>query len=273
MELTQSWREVFPEEVQQRYLFAEIRSAAAILAATSPDEFADLVAVLETFYLDVDRLVRPGGSKSMIAGELDESFRRFGWREARFDQDLETSLHLFRWNAAPEPEKDQVRSTVNHYGGHKVDNVKGRAALDVEWNPKDGNLDRDISNYTALYDAGIIDVGVLVTRSQDQFREPVFNLIRDVKQISRSFNQDTLRPAWVTRMMKTPDDPYKTTTTANFEKLLWRLERGDGRGCPMLAIGIGWDTYRSPADGLRAEVARLALKSSGSSLLDDSGNI
>lgn len=273
MELTKSWRDAFPQEIQDRYLFAETRSAAAILAATSPDEFADVVAVLEAFYLDVDRLVRPGGRKSKIAEELDESFRRLGWREARFDQNLETSLHLFRWGAAPEPERDEVRKTVNEYGGHKIDNVKGRAALDVEWNPKDGNLDRDISNYTSLYDAGIIDVGVIVTRSQDELRVPVQNLVREVKQVSRSFGKDALGSSWATRMQKTPDNPYGTSTTANFEKLLWRLERGDGRGCPMLGIGIGWDTYRPPVDGVRAEVARLARGAGGSSLLDEIDNL
>lgn len=269
MELTESWRENFPEDIQHRYLFAETRNAAAILAATAPEEFADLISVLEDFYLDVDRLVRPGGRKSMIAEDLDTSFRELGWREARFDQKLETSLHLFRWTQAPNLEQDAVRTTANEYGGHKIDNVKGRAALDVEWNPKDGNLDRDISNYTALYDAGIISVGVIVTRSQDQLRIPVADLVAEVKRISQQFSTDEVGATWATRMQKTPDNPYGTTTTANFEKLLWRLERGDGRGCPILAIGIGWDTYHEPEDGLHDEVVSLINRNGGSIPEDD----
>lgn len=263
MELTESWRETFSEDIQSRYLFAETRNAAAILEATAPQEFEELTSVLNDFYLDVDRLVRPGGRKSMIAEELDTSFRELGWREAKFDQKLETSLHSFRWVQAPVPEEDTVRTTLNKYGGHKIDNVKGRAALDVEWNPKDGNLDRDISNYTALYDAGIISVGVIVSRSQDQLRIPVEELVGEVKEITQQFPDHEVGAAWASRMEKTPKSPYGTSTTANFEKLLWRLERGDGRGCPILAIGIGWETYREPKDGLHKEVVRLINRNGG----------
>ena len=55
--------------------------------------------------------------------------------------------------------------------GYKVDNVKGRVALDVEWNAKDGNLDRDVGAYRALYDAGLIDGAVVLTRTHDDLRE------------------------------------------------------------------------------------------------------
>ena len=55
--------------------------------------------------------------------------------------------------------------------GYKVDNVKGRVALDVEWNAKDGNLDRDVGAYRALYDAGLIDGAVVLARTRDDLRE------------------------------------------------------------------------------------------------------
>lgn len=257
VELTDSWKQVFPARLQQRLKFAETRSASAILAATSPGEFVEVVEVLTCFELDIDRLVRPGGSKSRIAKELDESFRKVGWREARCDQRLETRLSLFRWAGSEREEEDQIKMTVNEYGGHKVDNVKNRAALDVEWNSKDGNLDRDISNYTALYDAGIIDVGILITRSHD-LKQPVEELIQQVKSITWSMAENEASSQWIYRISKTPDKPYGTSTTANFEKLVPRLERGDGRGCPILAIGIGWDTYTGPIAGVEAEVRRLA---------------
>ena len=46
---------------------------------------------------------------------------------------------------------------------YRIDNVKGRVALDVEWHAKDGNLDRDIAAYRALYEAGVVDGAVMVT--------------------------------------------------------------------------------------------------------------
>ena len=139
------------------------------------------------------------------------------------------------------------------YGGHKVDNVLGRAALDVEWNPKDGNLDRDLANYVSLHEGGVIDVGVIVTRSGDTLRGMVRDLVADVKSVDCSPEEVD----WAERMRNLADDPLGTTTTANFEKLVPRLERGDGRGCPVLAIAITDRTYTHPTGTTTEEVHRL----------------
>ncbi|TFI04647.1 restriction endonuclease, partial [Kocuria rhizophila] len=85
MELTESWKSVFPQDVQDRYFFCETRSAAAIMKVTTPQAFQDLVAVLQGFELTWDKLTTPGGNRSVISAELDEAFRVRGWREARFE--------------------------------------------------------------------------------------------------------------------------------------------------------------------------------------------
>lgn len=139
MELTQSWRAVLPPAVLARYEVAETRNAAAVMRATTPQAFEEMVEALQGFTLTLDKLTTPGGNKSVIAREWDEAFRQRGWREARFDQALETTLTMYRWLGAQSAEQDRVVPTANRYGGHKLDNVKGRAALEVEWNPKDGN--------------------------------------------------------------------------------------------------------------------------------------
>jgi hypothetical protein len=36
---------------------------------------------------------------------------------------------------------------------------------------------------------------------------------------------------------------FKTTTTTNIEKLIVRMSRGDGGGCPILAVAITRATY------------------------------
>lgn len=254
MQLTESWRDVLPASVQDRYDIAETRNAAAVMKATTPEAFADLVAVLEGFELTLDKLATPGGSKSVIARELDEAFRVSGWREARFDQELTTKLTVYPWASANPQEHVTVRSSENSYGGHKVDNVLGRAALDVEWNPKDGNLDRDLANYVSLHEGGIIDVGVIVTRDGDGLRNFVRDLIAQVKSVDVPEEATT----WLQRMEKLADDPLGTSTTANFGKLKPRIERGDGRGCPILAISITERCYTSPSESVADEVMRLA---------------
>jgi len=257
MQLTESWRQVMPQTVIDRYDIAETRNAAAVMKVTTPEAFEDMIRVLEGFSLTVDKLTTPGKNKSVIAKELDETFRRSGWREARFDQDLTTRLTVFRWTSSPEPEEDRVESTTNSYGGHKVDNVLGRAALDVEWNPKDGNLDRDLANYVSLHDGGIIDAGVIVTRKAGDLRFFVRELVADVRAVQVPAEHES---EWAKRMKSLPIDPLGTSTTANFDKLVPRLERGDARGCPVLAIAITERTYSGPADSIEAEVLRLAEK-------------
>lgn len=257
MELTESWREVFPADIVDRFLFSETRNAAVILKSTQPEAFADIVEVLSAFKLTLDTLTTPGGSKSVIAKELDDSFRQRGWRESRFEQELSTRLTMRGWKEAPDPElrENVTRESKNFYDGHWVDNVKGRAVLDVEWNPKDGNLDRDLGNYVSLYESGIIDAGVIVTRGAGDFRERVRDLISEVRDVS----VDDEFTEWHKRLRKLARDPYGTSTTANFEKLVPRIERGDGRGCPILAVGIPFEAYTPPTDGLIEEVKRLAV--------------
>ncbi|GED96441.1 BglII/BstYI family type II restriction endonuclease [Gordonia crocea] len=267
MQLTESWAETFPASVLDRYDVRETRNAAAVMRTTTPQAFQDMIDVLDGFELTLDKLTTPGGSKTVVARELDEAFRVRGWREARFDQDLITKLTVFPWTSADTPEKQYVIETRNEYGGHKIDNVLDRAVLDVEWNPKDGNLDRDFGNYVSLHEGGVIDMGVILTRVGGDFRHFVRDLIAEVKAVDVPAEY-TL---WHTRMGKMANDPLGTSTTSNFGKLVPRLERGDGRGCPILAVAITERCYVPPSRTVAEEVLQLAiaLQESGQAVADD----
>ena len=222
MDLTHSWREHVPAAVAGRYEVAEVRNAAGIMAVTNPDEFADVVDVLGGFELRTEDVVTPGGNTSPVARRLDETFRRLGWREGRHDTKIVSSVRIQPWLGGGETEPI-VKETEVFNEGYKVDNVKGRLAVDVEWNAKDGNLDRDIGAYRALYDAGIIDAAVIITRSQDDLVALATEL-----GVAAKFN---------------------TTTTTNLVKLLPRLTRGDAGGCPVLAVAITARCYRARERG------------------------
>lgn len=92
-----------------------------------------------------------------------------GWREGRHDIRIESALRKMPYRAAGEKVAEVVESAVLSEG-YKIDNVKGRVAVDVEWNAKDGNLDREVGAYRTLYDAGIIDGAVMITRTHDDLR-------------------------------------------------------------------------------------------------------
>lgn len=234
MEQTESYRRVFPVRLLERYEFAEVRNAAATLAGVSPEEFRHITTVLDQFSLTLQSLTDPGGNKGEIARRLDTAFRELGWREARHRTEARLTFRLEPWAGAGE--KHAVERTFTYESvGHKVDNVHGRVALDVEWNAKDGNLDRDLANFRALHEAALIDVGVVITRHHERTKYAA-NRLAELAGRVRYTNKGR-------RIVL-----LGTTTTTNLEKLLPRLERGDGGGCPVLAIAITDRCYVPRAD-------------------------
>ncbi|MDR3359961.1 MAG: hypothetical protein LBO20_04820 [Bifidobacteriaceae bacterium] len=153
------------------------------------------------------------GQKSVV------QFRARGWREARVDTRVQLVLRLMPFAEVGEGDATET-TTESENKGYKVDNFFGRVALDLEWNAKDGNLDRDVAAYRSLYDAGLIDVGVLITRTMDDLR----------KLAKRVRLEAGMSEAEAKKMLN--------TTTTNLNKLLPRMRRGDAGGCPLLVIAI-----------------------------------
>jgi hypothetical protein len=211
VDLTDSYKRVLPPRISDRYELREVRDAAAVIKSTNPSEFKEIVEVLSDFKLTKPDILTPGGGKGPVAKRLDETFRAHGWREGRYDRKIISTLRRMPYRKAGERQAIEEHTEVVSEG-YKVDNVKGKIALDVEWNAKDGNLDRDLSAYRALYEVGIITAGVIVTRHYGEIYELALELGRG--------------------------KPFSTTTTTNIEKLGPRLTRGDSGGCPVLAVAI-----------------------------------
>jgi hypothetical protein len=228
VDLTESYTRALPPHIRDRYEFIETRNAAAILAATNPQRFDELLATLHEFQLRTDDLVQPGGQETELAARLNTAFRNKGWREARVDTRIRLELRKMPYKPAGETHPTLDETEVFNEG-YKVDNFVDRLALDVEWNAKDGNLDRDLSAYRALYDAALIDVAVMITRTQTDLRTLGYRVGLDA-----GLDDERAR-----RILA-------TTTTTNTEKLRPRMQRGDSGGCPLLAIAIcarTWSEY------------------------------
>lgn len=225
MDLTTSYEAAIRPAILQRYEFLEVRNAAAVLQVTNPGVFDELQQVLESFTLATSDLLTPGGQESQVAARLNRAFRSLGWREARVDTLIKLQLRKLPFKPAGES-APVVVDTETFNEGYLVDNFKDRVALDVEWNAKDGNLDRDISAYRALYDAGLIDGAVMISRTQS-----------DLRTLARRLAADA---GWDEAAGK---KILGTTTTTNVEKLRPRITRGDSHGCPFLAVLISADTW------------------------------
>jgi len=245
--LTHSYSTSFPEDIRQRYELREVRNAAAIINATNPERFTDIVDVLTEFWLVTSDLVTPGGQETNLAARLNHAFRDRGWREARVDTIITLALRKMAYRPSGEHVPNVEETEVTNEG-YRVDNMFDRIALDVEWNAKDGNLDRDIAAYRSLYDAGLIDAAVIITRTLE---------LRSLAQ--RLGAEAGLPPSAAKKILA-------TTTTTNLAKLQPRIERGDGGGCPLLVIAIcdrTWDNFEvedretafAPLQNLVGEIA------------------
>lgn len=138
---------VLNPKVRARWAFIETSSAAAVLRSVCPDEWRDVVEVLAKFALEPSQWLKKGGNRGDIAKIIDGMFGDRGWRGIRVD--LVTQGVLLT-----KAGKEVERLAEVYQEGYLVDNFKGRVALDVERNAKDGNLDRDLSAYRAWHEAG-----------------------------------------------------------------------------------------------------------------------
>lgn len=216
---------VLDPKIRKRWAFLETSSAAAVLRSVCPAEWADITAVLEAFALDPAHWLKKGGNRGDIAKVIDGLFAARGWRETRVDlvtQGVLLSRNLEVMERLPPVEQE----------GYLVDNFKGRVALDVEWNAKDGNLDRDLSAYRAWHEAGVISAAVLITQDRIKLKELAERLWAE--------HQATL-PA-DQRNAKLPID-LNTSTTTNLEKAALRVRRGVMGTCPLLIVAATPETW------------------------------
>lgn len=216
---------VLDPKIRKRWAFLETSSAAAVLRSVCPAEWADITAVLEAFALDPAHWLKKGGNRGDIAKVIDGLFAERGWRETRVDlvtQGVLLSRNLEVMERLPPVEQE----------GYLVDNFKGRVALDVEWNAKDGNLDRDLSAYRAWHEAGVISAAVLITQDRGRLKELAERLWAE-HQVTLPADQ---------RNAKLPID-LNTSTTTNLEKAALRVRRGVMGTCPLLIVAATPKTW------------------------------
>lgn len=204
-----------PADVLARYEVFSYRNAALILSEAHPVEFGELMDALRSFRLTRGVIAKAGGNESEIPKAFSSLLRPHGWHETTIQADLLVKLLWREAGVNPRGKAITTKMTreltkARFLDGHKVDYVKGRVAFDLEWNSKDQTFDRDLYAMSAFSQCGVIDVGVLLTRSaalNDVFRE-------------------------MGLMAK-----YGASTTW-MGKLLYRLNAGRNGSCPVLAIGI-----------------------------------
>ena len=200
-------------DILEKYEFHDYGHALEILHESFPREWEEIQDCLRKLTLTVEDILKKGGNESPIPKKFDNVLYPYGWREIRISGDLVVKKYprqtvQRRGRFANDPYEEE---TIEGYiDGHNIDYIKNRVAFDLEWNSKDQTFDRDLLAMRTYFDCGLIDCGIIVTRSQD---------LNDI------FKEKG-------RMAK-----YGSSTTW-MGKLLYRLDSRRNGGCPILAIGI-----------------------------------
>lgn len=219
--------EIFKPEFLDRFEVHSYRNASRILATACPNELAELISTLMEFKIKTADIVAPGGNKSLIAKSMDQLLNPKGWYESRIQGDIVVKkTTMIPISPLESTKKKGLKKTAaidkfykisGFIDGHKIDFVKNRVAFDMEWNSKDQTFDRDLYAVRTFYECGIVDAGVLLTRSKSL--GPVFAEIGSRIDISNFKSKYGASTTWM-------------------GKLKYRLDAGRGGGCPILAIGI-----------------------------------
>lgn len=183
---------LLPDDIRDAYLVREWRNATGVLMTACPGEWHDIIEVLRVFRLRRSEVQAAGKNRSPISRQIDGAFYDRGWIEKKFATTIEVDGQ--RYDSPT----------------HSVDCLKGKVALEVEWNNKDPFFDRDLNNFRLLFELRAIDVGIIITRSTEL--QAIFNGLGKGASYGAS--------------------------TTHHTKLWPRLDGGGGGGCPVLTFAI-----------------------------------
>ena len=202
---------VYPE-LLNKYEFRNYGHALEILSEVFPKEWKEIQECLAKFVITEDDLLVAGGNESQIPKKFDDILYPYGWKEIKISGDLEVKLYqrLNKKSKSFATTPFDSKMIKGYIDGHNIDFVKGKVAFDLEWNSKDQTFDRDLLAMRTYFECGIIDVGIIVTRSTELV--------------------DIFKKLYINKK-------YGPSTT-HMDKLIYRLDSRRNGGCPILAIGI-----------------------------------
>ncbi|OUQ53276.1 restriction endonuclease [Alistipes sp. An116] len=206
------------EQLLSKYEFLNFGHALEILSEAFPNEWQEIQDCLEQLVISTEDITSAGGNETAIPKKFDDFLYPRGWKELRITGDLLVKIYPRRANQrgrfTDEPFDQKI--IEGYIDGHNIDFIKGRVAFDLEWNSKDQTFDRDLLALRTYFDCGLIDVGLIVTRSKEL--NDIFKNLQD-----RQGNP----------LIK----KYGASTTW-LGKLEYRLKSRRNGGCPVLAVGI-----------------------------------
>ena len=206
------WKELFPTDIISNFEIFNYNHAAEIIFQSFSDEFDEVIQALRSLHITVAEITKAGGNQSPIPPKFSKILDPLQWREIKISGDLLIKFYPRKGKRSGifSDTAEAEKTIKNYIDGHNIDFIKGRVALDIEWNSKDQTYDRDLFAMRTYYECGIISVGIIITRSESL--NEVFKKLGVIEKYGAS--------------------------TTYMGKLIPRLDSRRHGGCPILAIGI-----------------------------------
>lgn len=200
-------------QLLEKFEFTNYGHALEILSEAFPEEWDDIQDCLESLEITKGEITTAGGNESPIPRKFDDVLYPRGWREIRISGDLLVKFFPRGKSKGKFSDTPYDKKWIEGFiDGHNIDFIKGKVAFDLEWNSKDQTYDRDLLAMRTYFDCQIIEVGIIVTRSEE------------LNEVFKGLG-------------KTVMAKYGASTT-HIDKLHYRLKSRRNGGCPILAIGI-----------------------------------
>ncbi len=188
------------------YRYGVTRYADLILKEAFPARYEQLVATLDSYRIDVDELLKGGGSRASHTARFDKTLENFGWGKRNISIARLIDGNPLHVTKGHEIDMFAQASDEDAYPG---------IGVEMEWNNKDPFFDRDLLNFQALHHEGALAVGVIITRGPEL--------------------QRIIKP--VVKTGATAGGKYGESST-HWNKLIPRVNLGGGGECPLILIGI-----------------------------------
>jgi len=244
----------------------DINDAELLLTHHFHEECNFLKKALFSWNLELEEhIIKRGGGLANQTKSLADIFERQGWKKNNITiQKRILFQHTF--------EEVVFQNSNTHEIDHLIENNSGKkVALEIEWNNKDEFFDRDFQAMRRLYEEGIIEGGIIITRGpflEDQLErvishyfettgisdfndfEKIKNNLTDAngtekfsfpthaqrKDIEKNLQKEGMSFALASaKVFK--NNKFGGTTT-NWRQLQKRIERRDALRTPILFLGI-----------------------------------
>lgn len=251
-----------------RYAGWDIQSlnfADIILESEFPEQTDILLDTLLQTNFDIEQsIIKSGGGLATQTQALASRFNEIGKKNV---------VKIFREIVFTGTFRNISSEDSSHEIDHLCQNSENQfLAIEIEWNNKDEFYDRDFQSLKRLYEAHIIEAGIIVTRGtslegallpmvEKYFSDYSVNSVADFEVIKERFPNPKdpedfafsfPTPKQILRIKKkvlsgksfarASAEVFKadkfTGTTTNWRQLQKRIERRDGGRTPILCIGI-----------------------------------